>query len=133
MNVCPKCGKENESGHSVCECGQTLDTQAGQPHAWETETVFGEKPGTNWRRILLIPVGLIVIGSIIALVWFDLRQRLSPSGSTTSRQIDVPAAGDQNSVNPDRLKNTIVAKVTAVIDGQTITVIDNQQSEFQVR
>lgn len=133
MNVCPKCGKENESGQKVCECGQTLAAPAVQQNAWETETVFGERTGPNWRRLLLIPIGLIILGSIVALVWFDLRQRLSSSSTTTSRQTDVSTGTDQNPGNPDRQKNTIVAKVTAVTDGQTITVVDNQQAEYQVR
>jgi len=75
MNNCPSCGKGILPDRTVCECGELLRADATQHvHPWETETVFRPAPKVKGNQLASLSVVLVVIASILALAWPQLRE-----------------------------------------------------------
>lgn len=76
MNNCPNCGKGILPDRDVCECGELLRAGATQHvHPWETETVFRPAPKVKGNYLATLSVVLVVIASVMALAWPQLRER----------------------------------------------------------
>jgi hypothetical protein len=76
MNNCPNCGKGISTGRAVCECGELLRADATQHlHPWETETVFRPAAKVKANHLATLSVILVVIASVMALAWPQLRER----------------------------------------------------------
>lgn len=131
MGTCPRCGKENHNEVANCSCGQPLTGEGTRRDAWETETVLGTRQVPRMRRSVILSIGFVVAAAILALGWTQLR--LSAPGGSASPPVDVASVTDQNLPTQTRTENAIPAKVTAISDGETITVVDGKQVEHQVR
>jgi hypothetical protein len=74
MNNCPNCGKGISVDRSVCECGELLRADATQLQPWETETVFRSAAKVRSSRLATLSVVVVVIASVLALAWPQLRE-----------------------------------------------------------
>ena len=100
MKACPNCSKEVGAETALCECGELLRAEATHVQAWETETVFGTRPGPARKRkfvgIIALAVGLAIVG----FAWIGIRQDLTsaapePNAQPSTSQTQDPTASDQ--------------------------------------
>ena len=117
MSSCPNCGRVNESGSAVCECGALLRADVTNVSSgWETETMFRPpaaiRPAVKSYRIAAIATVLVVVSTVLALTWPQIESRLlgtsdeslnSPTRVSRNPQSDIEPTGDV--VETDSLLN----------------------------
>jgi hypothetical protein len=88
MNNCPNCRKGIATDRAVCECGELLRADATQLHPWETETVFRSAAKVRSSRMATLSVVLVVIASVLALAWPQLREHWNAGDQAINKTDD---------------------------------------------
>jgi endonuclease YncB( thermonuclease family) len=131
---CPACGRTNDLETRICACGFWFEKKVMLQPASNDAPAKPVRSGTRARSVFSAAAVLIAAASIV-VAWSGIVGRMwhenpesefavSPSGDAGLS--DAAAAGSAP-------KNIIDGKVTAVLSGDLVTILDPSNNEHQVR
>ena len=113
MLICPKCGKKNSVELSTCDCGELLRAEVTNIHSWETETVFRPPQPAASNHAAIISIALVVVTTILALAWPQLRSEWNENGDPQISSKDEVVDITSDPARPQVFQSDSVADTTS--------------------